>query len=168
MYKTLLLCVVFFLMLLNCTNNKQDKNPLFDHEKICCKNNLILQEHFLAKIENENIVLQNIDEFLDDKNKEIVIARVFGNYCGTCVDSIFSTLSRIFEEENFIVLSSDISPRYLKYKFENNFVDIENNEIKIPTELKQMPYLFYYDKDKIAKHIMIVDKVSLGMLDEYC
>lgn len=158
--------IVAIYMLSGCANRQKNNLPIQNNN--CCKKYTILQEHILAEMKNENIPLNNIEEILDQETDGIVIARIFGNYCGTCIDSIFSTILRTFKEGNFVVFASDISSRYLKHKFGNSFRIVDINEINIPIERKQMPYLFYFDNDKVSKHMFIVDKVSLDLFNEYC
>ena len=169
MFKFLQYIAVIF-SLVSCDNHNQIQEKALHRRKAdkCCNQYSVLKEHFIADLRNENIPLDNIEGILGKKARNIMIVRIFGNYCGTCIDSVFSIIIRNFETEDFIVLASDVSPRYLKYKFGDNFRIIDKNEINIPIEKKQMPYFFFFDKDKISKHVFIVDKVSLELLNEYC
>jgi hypothetical protein len=158
-------------------NHKSQKGPEIPSDEA-----FILKELIKTSITNE---CQHLNDPLvysgsDSKNifnlfnlvtDECLVFRFSGEACNTCVDFVIQKLKERFpdysENRRILLIGSNINKRVKDHYYDKPVLSYCSENIGLPFEDYNIPFLFIIDHEKICKMIFIPEKASPEFTDLY-
>lgn len=156
----------FFLYL---SNNKLEKKQQSIREfenDICLVNYELNISNSGVKIPDMQLFFDSLSNIMSSRKKPILVLRIKGYYCNTCIDSEFKSMEKMPEElkNNTYLFVSNLSRRLLKQSLKKHNLNLAHEEIplnileKYNFEKHEYPYYFLLHEDMRISHIFIPDK----------
>jgi len=169
-------------------NDKTELENAIITETNCLNRLSILSNNFIYALESDDCFIDqntyvidlNGDTILLSKiirtNKNYLIFRYSYSSCSNCISQITQLLYQY--RDSLINTEILLLPHYLSYRdlvVQNSdtfnkafriFMPIKN-QIGLPLDEKDLPYLFLIDDGKIAKHIFVADPSEIDLLKGY-
>jgi len=104
-----------------------------------------------------------------------LIFRYSVSYCGDCIHEICTKLVQLRDSipcVNIIIIVSGGTFREMKvkmYPYKDVFPIflMLNNDLDLPADKSNVPYMFFINDTKTTKHTLVIDPNSLDLLQEY-
>lgn len=181
-----LLFISNLLILMKTTHYEFIVSNLVQKDSLLNKQINILETKEWMQMENGGIKLSDDIRIFNKESKEIyfktlssgkpkLICYFSDQNCDVCVISIINTLKEyipIFGEDNVVVLASYLKKRDVKvlkkqYNIEFELYEIGKNELSIPLENYDTPFLFILDNDYCTKKIFVPEKTMPQLTGNY-
>jgi hypothetical protein len=144
--------------------------------------NFYMNELIKASIENECIELGNpivypgkrIEEqvpLFDIVDQECLVFRFSGAACDVCVDFVLEKIKNRFSDfssnPRILLIGSNLNPRVKEDYYGKSVLSYASDDLGIPFEEYQIPFLFILDRDRTCKMIFIPEKALPELTDLY-
>ena len=144
--------------------------------------NFYMNELIKASIENECIELGNpivypgkrIEEqvpLFDIVEQECLVFRFSGAACDVCVDFVLEKIKNRFSDfssnPRILLIGSNLNPRVKEDYYGKSVLSYASDDLGIPFEEYQIPFLFILDRDRTCKMIFIPEKALPELTDLY-
>jgi hypothetical protein len=181
--KTYLIIIIFlsgigaFFSVISCFIEKvEEKDPVQSTESF------YMNELIKASIENECIKLNNpiiyygndIEEkfqFFDLVNDDCLVLRFSGEACNVCVDFILEKIRSRFDDfrdnKHILLVGSNLNARVKEDYYGRNIISYVSDNLGIPFEEYNIPFMFIVNADRTCKMLFIPEKASPELTDFY-
>ena len=144
--------------------------------------NFYMNELIKASIENECIELGNpivypgkrIEEqvpLFDIVDQECLVFRFSGAACNVCVDFVLDKIKNKFSDfstnPRILLIGSNLNSRVKETSYGKSVLSYASDNMGIPFEEYQIPFLFILDRDRTCKMIFIPEKALPELTDLY-
>jgi len=163
------------ILLLNNTNNRQEDSG----QSI---ESFYINELVKASIENECIEVGNplvypgtrTEEqvpLFDLVEQECLVFRFSGAACDVCVDFVLDKIKNKFSDfrsnPRVLLIGSQLNPRVKETYYGKSVLSYASDDLGIPFEEYQIPFLFILDRERTCKMIFIPEKALPELTDFY-
>lgn len=144
--------------------------------------NFYMNELIKASIENECIEVNNpliypgirVEEQLplfDMVDQECLVFRFSGAACNVCVDFVLEKIKNRFSDfssnPRILLIGSNLNPRVKENHYGKSVLSYASDDLGIPFEEYNIPFLFILDRDRTCKMIFIPEKALPELTDLY-
>jgi hypothetical protein len=139
-------------------------------------------ELFKTTVENEVLELNNpvvykgnntADkfDFFDIVQDKCLVFRFSGEACNICIDFVINRLKLSFKDfynnDRIILVGSNINDRVKESYYGKQIISFCSEDLGLPYEKYNTPFLFIVDRDRICKMIFIPEKSLPELTDLY-
>lgn len=143
---------------------------------------LYMNELMKASVENECYELmdpmvyagnnvENTFRLFDLVNEECLVFRFSGEACNVCIDFVLEKIKGRFENfaenDRILLIGSNINPRVKDNYYGKKILSYSSENMGIPFEEYNIPFLFVIDRDRITKLVFIPEKAVPELTDFY-
>jgi len=162
------------LLLKNNNNGQEDSEQSIE--------NFYMNELIKASIENECIEVSNplvypgtrVEEqvpLFDLVDQECLVFRFSGAACNVCVDFVLDKIKNKFSDfstnPRILLIGSNLNSRVKEDYYGKSVLSYASDDLGIPFEEYQIPFLFILDRDRTCKMIFIPEKALPELTDLY-
>jgi len=115
--------------------------------------------------------LENNIKLFDLVNEECLVFRFSGEACNVCVDFILEKIKSRFldfkDNKRILLVGSNINDRVKESYYGKQILSYSSEDLGIPFEEFNIPFLFIIDNDRICKMIFVPEKALPELTDLY-